>query len=197
MNRTFGQRVPPPTVSPIERLRKIHAEASAAAPPWLADEAAAKHEAERLEALNRFDILDTPPEEAFDKITRLTRRLFSTPIALVSLIDGHRQWYKSSEGILAGEAPRADTFCTRMTETSEPLIVCDAANDPRFADNPYVVGAPFIRFYAGAPLITDDGKVIGSLCAFDFSPREPTDEQVAVLSDLAAMVMDELNLRTL
>ena len=197
MTQTFGQRIPPPKLSPIERLRKVHVEAVAAAPPWLADEVAAKREAERLEALNRFDILDTPPEEAFDKITRLTRRLFGAQIAMVSLIDGHRQWYKSSEGIHAVEAPRADTFCTRMTETSEPLIVCDAPNDPRFAENPYVVGAPFIRFYAGAPLVTDDGKVIGSLCAFDSSPREPTDDQVAVLCDLAAMVMDELNLRAL
>ena len=109
------------------------------------------HEQARLDALHRYDVLDTPREEAFDRITRLVRKTLNVPIALVSVIDGHRQWHKSCDGLRAGESPREQTFCTYTIQSDEPLVVEDAATDPRFATNPYVIGEPHIRAYVGVP----------------------------------------------
>jgi diguanylate cyclase (GGDEF)-like protein len=156
-----------------------------------------QREQERLEALARYDVLDTPREEAFDRITRLVRKIFDVPMAVVSLIDGHRQWHKACDGLVPGEAPRQDTFCTYTIAQEQPVIVPDALKDPRFAANPYVVGAPHVRFYAGIPLRTDDGHNIGTLCAIDVKPRELTPDQIELLSDLARIAMDELELRRL
>lgn len=152
-------------------------------------------ESARLTALDRYDVLDTPPEEAFDRITRLAKKLFDVPVALVSFIDAHRQWHKSCSGLAAGEAPRQHTFCQYVIADGQHLVINDASLDPRFRDNRYVVNAPHVRFYAGVPLTTGDGHHIGSLCLVDFRPRDFSPVQIEILSDLARMVTDQLELR--
>lgn len=153
------------------------------------------NEAERLERLERYQILDTPAEEAFDRATRLASKIMDTPIALVSLVDRDRQWFKSRLGLDVPETPRDIAFCTHAIMTTDPLVVGDALNDKRFADNPLVLEQPKIRFYAGAPLTTRDGFNMGTLCAIDMVPHEPTADQIEALQDLAQMVVDELDLR--
>ncbi|RAZ84173.1 sensor domain-containing diguanylate cyclase [Mesorhizobium hawassense] len=154
-------------------------------------------EAERLDALNRFDVIDTPREEAFDRITRLIRNIFDLPVAIVSMIDGHRQWYKAYEGLENREVSRDQTFCKYTMQDLMPLVVPDARDDARFARNPMVTAAPQVRFYAGVPLRTTDGHNIGTICAIGFEPRAFSQRESAILSDLAALAMDELELRQL
>ncbi|MEP0914517.1 PAS domain S-box protein [Leptolyngbya sp. GB1-A1] len=154
------------------------------------------NEAERLAALHRYKILDTPPEAAFDRITRLAARLFDMPIALISLLDESRAWFKSCVGFGANEVSRDATLCSFAVLTDEPLIIPDARLDDRFACNPFVQSEPGVRFYVGAPLLSHDGFNLGTLCLLDSQPRDPfTAEQQATLVDLAAMVVDELELR--
>jgi PAS domain S-box-containing protein len=154
------------------------------------------NEAERLAALYRYKILDTPPEAAFDRITRLAARLFDMPIALISLVDESRAWFKSCIGFGASEVSRDATLCSFAVLTDEPLIIPDARLDDRFACNPFVQAEPGVRFYAGAPLLSHDGFNLGTLCLLDSQPHDPlTPEQQATLVDLAAMVIDELELR--
>ena len=153
------------------------------------------NEPERLAALKGFEILDTPPEEAFDRITRTVAAFLDVPIALVSLVDESRQWFKSRHGLDAGETPRDIAFCAHAILDDQVLVVDDATKDKRFADNPLVSGEPNIRFYAGAPLCTRDGFRLGTLCAIDYEPRELTKAQEQVLSDLAQVVVDEMELR--
>ena len=153
-------------------------------------------EKKRLQELHRYAILDTPPEARFDRITGLAARLFRVPIALVSLVDEHRQWFKSRRGTDLQETPRDISFCTYAIEKDGVLMVPDAALDPRFASSPVVTGAPHVRFYAGAPLITAAGYRIGTLCLADTRPRPPLSaEEEANLADLAGIVVDELELR--
>jgi diguanylate cyclase (GGDEF)-like protein len=152
-------------------------------------------EAARLEALDRFDVLDTPREEGFDAIVRLIRAVFHAPIGIVSVIDGHRQFYMACDGLAAGEAPRKETFCNVTIQSDQPLIIEDAAADPRFSDNPNVTGEPRLRFYAGVPLTTADGHNIGTVCVADLEPRVFGPEQVEMLQDLARLAMAQLNLR--
>jgi PAS domain S-box-containing protein len=154
------------------------------------------NETERLAALHRYRILDTPPEAAFDRITALATRLFNMPIALVSLVDESRAWFKSCIGFDATEVPRDATLCSFAVLTDEPLIIPDVRLDDRFTCNPFVQSEPGVRFYAGAPLLSQDGFNLGTLCLLDSQPRDPfTPEQQATLVDLAAMVVDELELR--
>lgn len=154
------------------------------------------NEAERLVALQRYNILDTPPEAAFDRITKLAARLFKMPIALISLVDESRAWFKSCVGFGADEVPRDATLCSFAVLTDQPLIVPDTRRDDRFVCNPFVQAEPGVRFYAGAPLISQDGFNLGTLCLLDSQPHDPfTAEQQATLVDLAAMVVDELELR--
>ena len=153
------------------------------------------NEADRLAALQRYDVLDTPPEESFDRITRLAKTALQMPIVLVSLIDAERQWFKSRQGLDATETPRDISFCTHAIMRDEPFIIPDALEDPRFRENPLVTGAPNIRFYIGIPLKTPDGYNIGTLCAIDQQPRELSDDQISLFWDLARLVMDELELR--
>jgi signal transduction histidine kinase len=153
------------------------------------------NEAERLSALVGLDILDTEPEEVFDRIIRLAAVIVDVPIVLVSLIDRDRQWFKAKVGLEATETHRDLAFCSHAVLEDEILLVPDALQDPRFADNPLVTGAPDIRFYAGAPLILRDGIRLGTLCAIDRKPRNLTDQQSEALRDLAAVVVDELALR--
>ena len=150
-------------------------------------------ESDRLQTLRDLDLLDTPPEERFDRITRIARQLFSVPIALVSLVDENRQWFKSRQGLDALETPRDISFCGHAIIDKDPLIVNDALNDERFADNPLVCGAPNIRFYAGCPIAAPNGHRIGTLCLIDEQPRPFDEQQQARLRELAMMVEDELS----
>ncbi|GAB4239919.1 MAG: hypothetical protein Kow00121_66470 [Elainellaceae cyanobacterium] len=154
------------------------------------------NETERLAALRRYNILDTPSEQAFDRITSLAARLFNVPTALVSLVDESRAWFKSCYGFNQQEVARDATICSFALLYNSVLIVPDARQDERFACNPFVQSEPGLRFYAGAPLLTKDGLNLGTLCLLDTTPRDTfTDEQKATLADLAAIVMDELDLR--
>ncbi|WP_353189612.1 sensor domain-containing diguanylate cyclase [Pandoraea pnomenusa] len=152
-------------------------------------------EAERLAALRRYEILDTPPEPAFDRIVRLAAYVLGAPISLVSLIDESRQWFKARQGLEATQSPRSLAFCAHAILSDDVLVVPDARADRRFADNPMVTGEPNIRFYAGAPLCTPEGHRLGTLCVIDRKPRELDDQKRGLLADLSALVVDELELR--
>ena len=152
-------------------------------------------EIERLAALDRYDLVDTPREQLFDRIASLTRRLLNVPMAAVSAIDGHRQWYKASEGLEATEVPRQDTICIHTIAGSGPLVVADVGQDGRFAAKAWATGGPRIRCYAGIPLTTSDGFNIGSLCAMGQEPRSFSPDDLASLADLAAIAMEALEYR--
>jgi signal transduction histidine kinase len=159
-----------------------------------ADLAAAQAaEGARLAALHALRILDTPSEERFDRITRIAARLFGVPFALFNLVDADRQWTKSCVGLDVEETPREDSFCGRELAGTEILLVPDATRDPRFADNPGVVGPPGIRFYAGAVIRSADGQPLGRLCVLDTVARDPAEQPLASLTDLAAWVELELH----
>lgn len=146
-----------------------------------------ENEAERLASLRRLNILDTPAEEQYDRITRLARRLLGTPIALVSLVDGDRQWFKSAQGVEASETPRELSFCGHAILGDGLFEIPDVRKDERFADNPLVIGDPRIRFYAGQPLHAPDGEKIGTVCVIDSEPRSLSDEDRELLEDLTRM----------
>ena len=151
-------------------------------------------EEERLHALRRYDILDTDPEPAFDRIATLAAHLFDAPIALINFIDRDRQWFKATVGLDKEESGLGVSICAHTIEAQSRMVVEDLTADPRFADNPYVTDIG-LEFYAGAPLITPDGHPLGTLCVLDFHPRTPSDAMGERLSDLASMVIDELELR--
>lgn len=155
-----------------------------------------ENEAERLAALQELAILDTPPEERFDRITRIATAAFEVPVALVSLIDDDRQWFKSACGMSAGESPREISFCAHAILEQTVMVVPDALLDPRFADNPAVVGEPRVRFYAGCPLTLDNGACVGTLCLIDSRPRELDATALRMLKDLAGLVLQELQRTT-
>lgn len=150
----------------------------------------------RLTDLRSFDILDTVAEEAYDAITYLAAQLCDVPIALISIVDEERQWFKSRVGLDATETHRDVAFCAHaIHRPSSLLVVPDASSDPRFSSNPLVVGDPSIRFYAGAPLVSPAGNALGTLCVIDREPRELTAEQVKALEALSIQVMALLELR--
>jgi serine/threonine-protein kinase len=152
-------------------------------------------EAERQAQLDGLDILDTPAEPAFSNIARLAAHVCGTPVALVSLVDRRRQWFKAKVGVTLGETPREHSFCGHALESDQPMIVPDALADPRFHDNPLVNGDPIIRFYAGVPLRLGEGSALGTLCVIDRVPRELSASQIAALRLLAEQVTVELRLR--
>lgn len=145
----------------------------------------------RLKKLKSLNILDTLPEERFDRLTRMAKRMFNVPIALVSLVDENRQWFKSCVGIEASETPREVSFCGHAILDDKVFIVPDTSVDPRFLDNPLVLNEPNIQFYAGCPL-TIDGYRLGTLCLIDHEPRSFNDEDIAALKDLSATIEQEL-----
>jgi diguanylate cyclase (GGDEF)-like protein len=149
----------------------------------------------RIAALQRYEVLDTPAEEPFDRITKLVQMVLDVPIATVSLIDADRQWFKSCVGVPGSGTPRDQAFCHYTIQTREPMNIPDATLDSRFAVNPLVTGEMHIRSYLGVPLSTPDGYNVGALCAIDTRPREFTAEQTAMLASFASLVVDELELR--
>jgi len=151
-----------------------------------------ENEDSRLETLKSLDVLDTEPEERFDRLTRMSRRLFGVPIALVSLVDENRQWFKSCAGLSVSETSRDISFCGHAILGNEIFIIPDTSKDERFADNPLVLNEPHIRFYAGCPLSSKNGAKLGTLCIIDRKPRHLTEEDLETLQDLASMVEREL-----
>lgn len=149
----------------------------------------------RLEALDRLDVLDTPSEPAFDRVARLIRLIFEVETALVTMIDGHRQWYKAAIGTPHTEVPLSESFCRHTLLSPLPLIVPDATQDPRFASNRHVLAPNGVRFYVGMPLVTPEGLAIGSICAIDSRPRQVTEREIDILAELAGLVMTGLELR--
>ena len=155
-----------------------------------------ENEAARQKDLESYAILDTPPEGRYDRLTRLAAALAHAPIALLSFVDGRRQWFKSRTGLDAVETPREWSFCAHAILSDETFVIPDARRDERFVDNPLVTGAPGIRMYVGAPLRTPDGNRLGTLCVIDCVDRAPLmTSQIKLLEDLASLAMDELELR--
>jgi diguanylate cyclase (GGDEF)-like protein len=154
------------------------------------------NEAARLAELHEYEVLDTACEENFDTMARLAARLTGCPIALVSLVDEERQWFKARYGLDAAETPRGQAFCAHaILDPSHPLVVPDATKDPRFNDNALVTGDPNIRFYAGIPLVTPRGYALGTLCVIDREPRQLEPDELAALTGLAQSVTTTLELR--
>lgn len=150
------------------------------------------NEAERLHALRTLEILDTSHEERFDRVTRMAKRMFGVEISLVSLVDENRQWFKSKQGLEASETPREISFCGHAINQDGLFIVPNATKDERFHDNPLVTEAPNIRFYAGYPLKLRQGINIGTLCLIDSKPKQLDEEDKQLLSDLGAMIEQEI-----
>jgi GAF domain-containing protein len=152
-------------------------------------------EEQRLAALRRYDVLDTPPDGAFDRVTALAARYLQVPSSVVSLVDSDRIWFKSRYGLDVDQIDREPGLCASAIWQGEPWVVSDAAVDPGTLVNPLVTGSLGLRFYLGIPLTTHDGHNLGTLCAIDREPRKATTDQIATLSDLANVVMDQLELR--
>lgn len=154
-----------------------------------------KDDRSRVAALEKYAILDTDPEQAFDDLALLASIICRTPIAMISLVDEKRQWFKSRVGIAEPETSRNIAFCSTAIQQPDVFIVPDALKDDRFRDNPLVVSEPHIRFYAGAPLINEDGYALGTLCVADHAPRELEPEQKEALKALSRLVLAQLEFR--
>ena len=150
------------------------------------------NEGQRLRSLQALDILDTPPEERFDRLTRVARKLFDTPIALMSLVDADRQWFKSRPGLDFQQTPRDQSFCAHAILAEGVFVVPDALLDDRFRESPLVNSFPEIRFYAGCAVRAPDGSALGTLCVIDHEPRDVHEEDLDALRDLAGMAEQEL-----
>jgi GAF domain-containing protein len=149
----------------------------------------------RVDALQKYAILDSEPEQAFDDLTLLASYVCKTPIALISLVDEDRQWFKAKVGISATETSRNIAFCSTAIQQSDVFVVPDALQDERFRTNPLVVSEPNIRFYAGAPLINEDGYALGTLCVIDRTPRNLGADQEAALKALSRLVLMQMEFR--
>ncbi len=149
----------------------------------------------RVAALQKYDILDSEPEKAFDDLALLASYVCKTPIALISLVDEDRQWFKSKVGVSISETPRDIAFCSVAIQQPDVFVVPDTLLDERFRNNPLVVSDPRIRFYAGAPLISEEGYALGTLCVVDRTPREVTTEQQEALKALSRLVLAQMEFR--
>jgi two-component sensor histidine kinase len=159
-------------------------------------EEAKRAERLRLDTLREYRIMDTPPEQAFDRVTKMVADLYGVPIALVSLVDDGRQWFKSAHGLDAAETPRDISFCQYVVAAGKPVVMTDVTGDPRFRDNPLVIGELHIRFYAGVPLRAYNGAILGTLCLIDREERAPlTPTELERLEDFAGIIMAEADLR--
>jgi GAF domain-containing protein len=158
---------------------------------------AADREADRLAALYRLRLLDTSPTPAFDRVTRIAARLMVAPVALFSLVDAHRQWFKACVGLDVCETARDISFCTHVVASQELMVIEDARSDERFRSNPLVTDAPFIRAYVGVPIMTYDFQPIGTLCIVDFVPRKFDPESIHTLIELGRLLEDLVHAREL
>ncbi len=156
----------------------------------------AEEEAQRLAALAGTGLVDSPAEEVFDRLVRLAAQTTDCPIALVTLLTSQRQWFKARVGIDIAETPREWSFCSHALAAGGAFVVGDAANDPRFAANPLVMGAPHIRFYAGVPLEDGEGRLLGTLCVLDREPRRLREREMRALHELAAIASEEIRRRS-
>ena len=153
------------------------------------------NEAARVDALHRYAILDTEPEQTFDDLVLLASFICKTPIALISLVDEDRQWFKSKVGLSVSETPREIAFCATAIQQPDVFVVPDTLNDERFRNNPLVVSEPNVRFYAGAPLIDEEGHALGTICVIDRIPREFAPDQQEALRALSRLVLAQLEFR--
>jgi len=151
----------------------------------------------RVAALRAYDILDTPREEEFDEVVRVVSAICGTPISVINLIDSSRQWFKAEIGLGVRETPLPASICAHAILQPDLFIVPDTLQDPRFADNPLVTGAPHLRFYAGAPLESPEGLPLGTICVLDYQPRELDEKQKALLRLTARQIMKMMELRRL
>ncbi|MBI1866536.1 MAG: GAF domain-containing protein [Candidatus Staskawiczbacteria bacterium] len=156
-----------------------------------------KDELKRIMSVYTLDLLDTPPEERFDQLTRCATLIFQVPISTLTLIDANREWFKSCQGLSKTEGDRAISFCGHALVEDEILVINDTLKDERFADNPMVIGEPFIRFYAGVPIMSADGARVGVFCIKDVKPRGFSKEDQEILEGLAAWAQLEVNSRNL
>jgi len=152
-------------------------------------------ESARLNALGRYRIMDTLPEQIYDDIAALASLICGTPIALVSLLDADRQWFKAGVGTPVRETPRSVSFCAHTLRSARTLIIPDATQDDRVKDNPAVIGPPGVRFYAGAPIVEADGHVLGTVCVIDTTPKSLSAIQIAALEALARHAMALMEMR--
>jgi len=159
------------------------------------DAAAPSQEAARVAALDRYAILDTEPEQGFDDLVVLASYVCKTPIAMLSLVDDRRQWFKSRVGVQVRETPKDTSFCAHAIQQEDLFVVPDTLKDPRFKENPMVLGEPHIRFYTGAPLINEEGFALGTLCVIDRQPRELDSEQKEALWALSRLALGQMELR--
>lgn len=150
----------------------------------------------RVEALKSYSVLDTPPHPSFDAVTHAAQIAFDVPIALISLLDETRQWFKSCIGLDVRETPRDISFCTHAIGQREVYVVADATKDALFAENPLVIGAPHIRFYAGAPLVDSDGYALGTLCVIDTAPRAFPAKDRELLTALGQCALNAISLHS-
>ena len=153
------------------------------------------NDAARVAALQKYDILDSEPEKAFDDLALLASYVCKTPIAMISLVDEDRQWFKSKVGVAFSETPRDIAFCSVAIQQPDVFVVPDTLLDERFRNNPLVVSDPRVRFYAGAPLISEEGYALGTLCVVDRTPREITNEQQEALKALSRLVLAQMEFR--
>jgi len=159
------------------------------------DAVAPSQEAARVAALDRYAILDTEPEQSFDDLVILASYVCKTPIAMLSLVDDRRQWFKSKVGVVIRETAREISFCGHAIQQEDLFIVPDTLKDPRFKENPMVVGEPHIRFYTGAPIINEEGFALGTLCVIDRQPRELDSDQKEALWALSRLALGQMELR--
>lgn len=152
-------------------------------------------EAARVAALDRYAILDSEPEQSFDDLVILAAHICQVPMAMLSLVDDHRQWFKSKFGVQVRETPKEASICAQAIQQNDLFIVPDTLQDSRFRNNPLVTGEPHIRFYAGAPLVNDDGYALGTLCVLDREPRELDAAQREAINALGRLALRQMELR--